>query len=239
MSADAFELARNSPLGPPAVGRPIVHRPVRELGSGLLLALIFGPVGLALAVGGLLMLTGWPHPGLGLLGAVELVFGLVFLWVTAGVTRDLLASRRFNRRGLVITWGLEHVDITELAGAQRVALEAAADHPLLRSLAVDCRIHTVARVRHACRRLAPDDPRRLILETLALDALEPPPWTGDDPPAPAPLYAAVIDRRVVLAHELADLDDCGDGTRWRVATAWDPEAHAAMPRLDPSALTRL
>lgn len=234
--ADEFELQPGTLLGPAALARPILHRATRELGSALFLGLVYGLIGLGLAVGGLLTaIVPWPGVGLKLLAVVELALAAVLLWVALAVLRDLLADRRFNRRQIVVRFGLDDIEIRSTDGLERVALTDAATHPLLRTLAIDGRIRAILHVRAACRRLAPDDERRLILEALALETFDPVSHSDDPPRDPPPLYAAAIAGRVALAHDPAELADV---PHWRVATGWDPDERVFLPRLDPSALTR-
>lgn len=236
---DAFELASGTLLSPAAAGRPIVHRVTRELGRGafLVAGVFFGLLGLGLG-GAALALVAWPGVGFKILAAIELAFAALLLWLAATVVRQVIDARRFNRRRVVVTFGRDDIEIASTDGVERHPFAALGEHPLLRRLVIDARIYTIAEVRTACRQLAPDDPRRRVLELLALECFEP--GEQDEDPSDAPArYVALLDDQIALVRDPADLADLGDAPRWRVEVSWDSEASAWMPRCDLAALTPL
>lgn len=228
-----YELSRGQLLPPAAVGKTIVHRPVRDVGSPLFLGLLYGVPGLGLLIGGIVIIAaGVPAT---LLAIVELLLGAVFGWAAVGLLADAVAARRFNRRGYEVRFGLREVEVRGPDGVERVALAEAPAHPFLKSLVIDARVRTLVRVRAACVRLADDDDVRVVLETLAVfehDDVETSRSSG-----PPPLYAMVTGGRAIFTR---DLDEVGDGAPlYRVLSEWDEAANAWQPRLTPAGVRRV
>lgn len=234
-----FELNRGALLSPAAAGKTIVHRPTRDVGFPLVFGAVCGLLSLGLLAAA--VVTAFAVPA-AILVVFELAIAAGLGWLAIGLVPDALAARRFNRRRHEVRFTLKHVELRDVDGVERVALADAATHPFLKSLVIDCRVHALVRVRAACKRLAPRDPVRLILETLVLDVLDvEPSFDGPDPPPPRPLHVILVDGEVRPVYDPADLAQLrAEGlTIYRVDTAWDPESRIHEPRLIPAAVRRL
>lgn len=230
---ETFELGRGQLLTPEVVGKTIVHRPVRDVGSPLFLGLMYGMPGLGLLVAGVVMLAGELRAMV--LIVPVLLLAALFGWLAVGLFADAVAARRFNRRGHEVRFGLREVEVRGPDGVERVALAEAPAHPFLKSLVIDARVRTLVRVRAACVRLADDDDVRVVLESLAVFEDEDVETSRSS--GPPPLYAVVTGGRAIFMRELEDEDD--GAPLYRVLSEWDEAANAWQPRLTPAGVRRV
>src|SRR5687768_7792131 len=191
---DEFELAGGAVLTPLAVGKTIVHRSRRGLFM-VLMSVLCGLASLAMFLGAALAAVTLRDAGV--LVALEVVVGVVFGLASAKFVPQALADMRFNRLAYVVRFATDRVVITNVHGEESVALADAAEHPILRGLAVDRRVHVLTRLRAACERLDPLDERRLVLESLLLTDLDPErddiDVDADSPDSPImPIFAAIV-----------------------------------------------
>jgi hypothetical protein len=228
-----FELSHGQLLSPAAVGKTIVHRPLRDAGSPLFLGLLYGVPGLGLLVaGGVMIAAGLPAM---LLVVLVLLLGALFGWLAVGLLADAVAARRFNRRGYEVRFGLRNVEVRGPDGVERVTLAEALTHPFLRSLVIDGRVRTLLRVRAACMQLPNDDDVRVVLETLAVVEFDD--GETSQTSEPPPCFAVVTGGAAIFTR---DPEDVETGTPlYRVATEWDPAANEWHPRLTPAGVRRV
>jgi hypothetical protein len=227
-----FELSQGQLLTPAAVGKTIVHRPLQDVGTPLFLGLLYGLPALGLLVAAVVMIAGGV-PAVLLIGLV-LLFASGFGWLAAGLLIGAVAARRFNRRGYEVRFGLRDIEVRGPDGVERVALAEAPRHRFLKSLVIDVRIRTLVDVRAACMQRPNRDDVRVVLETLALLAFDPPESESEGPP---PCYAMVAGDGAIIMSSLEDVE--ADAAVYSVATAWDPVANVWAPRLVPAAVRRV
>lgn len=226
-----FELGRGQALSTAAVGKTIVHPPTRDAGTPLFLGLLFGLPALGLGAAAVAMIAGGPM----LIGMsiVAALLAAVLGWLAGPLLADAVAAWRFNRCGYEVRFGQRDVEVRGPDGVERVELAEAPEHPFLRSLALDARIHTLVRVRAACMDLPDDDDVRVVLETLAM-------FTYDDESElsePPRCYAIVAGGAAMIVGSVPD-DDV-PGAIYEVVVEWDEGANVWMPRLTPAGVRRV
>jgi hypothetical protein len=232
-----FELSHGQMLSTAAVGKTIVHRPVRDVGTPLFLGLLYGVPALGLVVAAAVMIAGGGSAVL--LVGLALLFASFFGWLAAGLLAGALAARRFNRRNHEVRFGLRDVEVRGPDGVERVALAEAQRHRFLQSLAIDGRFHRLVRVRATCMQLASGDDVRVVLETFALLELDEREGSESSGPSSGqPRWFAVVTGGE--ASFMRDPEGVEEGTPlYRVAAAWDPAAKVWQPRLTPAGVRRV
>lgn len=223
------------------VGRTLVLHPRRDVGFPLVYGLISGLFALGLLTAAIVTIGAVARGAV--LVVFELVIGVGLGWLAVMMLGDAVAHARFNRRRLELRFETHRVKIASTAGVERVALHDVPSHPLLRTLPIDSRLHTLLRTRASCLPLRRDSDVRLVLETLAL--LHPSPTDHDDdsaaPPA-RPIHAIIV--RPGEVNFIFDPDDLPDAQRsglplYRVHTDWNADERVHAPRLTPGGVTRI
>lgn len=236
-----FELDRGFTGPRDIICKTVVHRPRREIGFPLISGVVYGLLALGLLTA--VVVTGLTLSGALILVGLELVIGLGLGWLAVAMLGEAIGARRFNRRGYEVRFELTRIEIRSVDGVEVVALADLPSHPFLQALPFDWRIRKLMRARAACERLAPQSEVRVVIETLALLESEDEEESLDGPPPARPLHAIIVGPGQVNffqgdEEDLADARDSGLPV-YRVATDWDPEARAHVPRLTPSAVVRI
>lgn len=221
--------------------RTLVLHPRRDVGFPLVFGLISGLFALGLLTAAIVTIGALARGAV--LVVLELIIGVGLGWLAVMMLGDAVAHARFNRRRLELRFELDRVEIASRTGVERVALADVPSHPLLRTLPIDRRVHTLLRARASCDSLPHNSDIRLVLETLAL--LQPESQEHDGPGAPParPIHAIIV-RPGEVNFFSGDPDDLADARRsglplYRVHTDWDREERVHAPRLTPAAVTRI
>lgn len=220
--------------------RTLVLHPRRDVAFPLVFGLVSGLFSFGLLAAAVVSIEALAQ------GAVLVVFqiliGLGLGWLAILMLTDVVAHIRFNRRRLELRFERDRIELASRTGRERIALADAATHPVLRTLPIDPRLHTLLRARASCESLPADSDLRLVLETLALLHPEPTTHDGPEPPPARPIYAILL--RTGKLNFFTDPHDLPDARRsglplYRVHTEWDPEQRVFAPRLTPTAITRI
>ena len=220
--------------------RTLVLHPRRDVGFPLVFGLISGLFALGLLTAAIVTIGALARGAV--LVVLELIIGVGLGWLAVMMLGDAVAHARFNRRRLELRFELDRVEIASRTGVERVALADVPSHPLLRTLPIDRRVHTLLRARASCDSLPHNSDIRLVLETLAL--LQPESQEHDGPGAPParPIHAIIV--RPGEVNFIFDPDDLADARRsglplYRVRTDWNSNERVHAPRLTPAAVTRI
>lgn len=222
-------------------GRTLVLHPRRDVAFPLVFGLISGLFALGLLTAAIVTIGALARGAV--LVVFELLIGVGLGWLAVMMLGDVVAHARFNRRRIELRFELDHVEIASRTGVEIVALADVPSHPLLRTLPIDRRVHTLLRARASCDSLPHNSDIRLVLETLAL--LHPESQEHDGPGAPParPIHAIIV-RPGEVNFFSGDPDDLADARRsglplYRVRTDWNSNERVHAPRLTPAAVTRI
>ena len=237
---DSVEINHGFPDPRTLIGKTIILRPRRDVGFPLVVGLICGLLALGLLAAVVLAFQALINGAL--LAVLELLIGLALAWFASLMLADAVAHQRFNRRRPEFRLALDRVELHTIDGLETITLTDASTHPLLRSLPIDARLHTLLRARATCKQLPRDADQRVILESLALFLLESPTDDLDDPPPEQPLFAIIL--RPGEVNFFHDPDDLADARAsglplYRVRSEWDPLLRIHIPQLNPAAISRI